>query len=419
MITLSKAFATAFGELKFDQKLGKQLELYRAGLLTRNGNMMEFFGSNLLGTHRIWFKDQYTNDFYDGILNIPYDVMKAEVRKATTINHTYKISGDIMNLTLMYMIHRFMRAPGLSEKQREHAMYDLAMIFFYRCFCIIISDQFDFTADPKVAQQAYANLSMKFLIKKLGTWNRVIDYRSKALINKKDSIHWDALYTFDDDDDIVYAINDSQGRIKGIIKEYYSELVIVSAGGGSIAVKSAVGIDMEGEEALREKTPGPEVYVLYLRSILLDKHTFIRDDLLTVVSNTNSNTSKRSVREVLEYMSVQSMDAKIFKQVDDFISRTMVLCVYYMDNNIEYQRRRDYVYIVKTLKDMFLSTRSADEDLIKVREMGQAIVQAALLPPDPPGTPKSKKRTLSDSLMKSTRTAVILYLCLCAMSGSK
>lgn len=404
MITLLKAFTGSFDHLKLDAKVAKQLYLYRVGLVTRSRDHMEFFGGNLLGTHRIWFKDVYVTEFFEGIFDTPYANVEEHVRKVTTINHTFKISGDVMNLTIMYLIHRFMRAPNLTETQRYNAIHDLAMIFFYRCLCIIISDQFNFTADPKVAQQAYANLSMKFLIKKLGTWNKLIDYRAKAFIDKKDSIHYKNVYAFDQDDEIVYAINDSQGRIKGIVKEYYSELVIVATGGDGVGINRSVVIDMEGDESLREKTPGPEVYVIYLRNTILDKPSFIRDDLLDVVSRSNSNTSKRSVREVLEWMSDKSVDATVFKEVDSFISRTMVLCVYYMDAQIEHKRRRDYVYVMKTLKDLFLSTRSVDPDLLLVREKGQDIVEKAL-------------GKLSDSLMKATRTAVIMYLCLRAMVG--
>ena len=405
MLTLLKALDGVFGQLRLDPKMAKQIYLYRVGIVTRSRDHMEFFGSNLLGTHRIWFKDVYVTEFFEGILDTPFDVVSDNIRKVTTINHTFKISGDVVNLTLMYLIHRFMLAPGLSDSQRQNAIHDLAMIFFYRCLCIIISDQFNFTADPKVAQQAYANLSMKFLIKKLGTWNKLIDYRAKALVDKNDSIHYKNLKAFDDDDEIVYAINDSQGRIKGIVKEYYSELVIVASGGNGVGINRSVATDMEGDEALREKSPGPEVYVLYIRSILMDKPTFVRDDILDIVSRRNSNASKRSVREVLEWMSDQSLNADMFKEIDSFVSKTMVLCVYYMNLQVDYKRRRDYVFVLKSLKDLFLSTRSVDPDLLLVREKGQVIVEKAM----------GKQ---SDSLMKATRTAVIIYLCLRAMVGS-
>lgn len=427
MLTLLQSFHGTFGELKFDHKLAKKLYLYRVGIVTRSRDHMEFFGGNLLGTHRIWFKDAYVTEFYEGILDIPFETVKHDLSKVTTIDHSFKVSADCMNQTLMYMIHRFMHAPGLSDQQKYNAMLDLAMIFYYRCLCIIISDQFNFTADPKVAQQAYANLSMKFLIKKLGTWNKVIDYRARALVDKKESIHWRSLWSYDDDSDIVYAINDSQGRMKGIVKEYYSELVLVAQGGDSVGIAKSLVKDAEGDDSIREKAAGAETYIAYMRSILMDRHTFIRDDMLDVVSRSNTNTSKRSVREVLEWMSDGSTDAKVFSQVDYFMSKTLVLCLHYVDTQIPANRRKDMVYVMKTLKDLFLSTRSVDPDLLEVREKGGDIVERALRERDDNAEPSgiqgkakpSKASKLSDSLLKATRTAVIMYVCLRALTGAK
>lgn len=405
MFTILQCMDGLFRDIKFDKKLAKQIYLYRVGIVTRSRDHMEFFGGNLLGTHTVWFKDAYEDEFFN-IFNLSKDGAEESTRKISTINQTFKISSDTMNLTLMYLIHCFMHATSLTEKQRHDAMVDLAMIFFYRCLCIIISDQFNYKADTRIANQAYANLSMKFLIKKLGTWNKVIDYRAKSLVNKRESIHWRSLFSFDHDDDIVYAINDSQGRIKDIVKGYYSELVSVAEGGGSIAVQKSLGVDMEGDIALREKAPGPEVYHRYLQSIIMDEKTFILNHLVEVAAAINTNTSKRSVREVLEWMSVNSMDAETFKRIDAFVGRTMVLCTFYMDNKMDRLRFDDYVYVVKTLKDLFLSTLSVDPDLLAVRKDGEWLVKQSL-------------GKISDSLMKATRTAVILYLCLLAMSGSK
>ena len=403
MRTLLQCFHQAFGETKIDAKFAKRLELYRIGMVTRNKDLMEFFGGNLLGTHRIWFKDQYLTEFFEKVIDLTFDEIKIEVRQATTINHTFKVSGDIMNLTIMYLIHRCMRSPGLTDKQRYNAIYDLAMVFFYRCLCILISDQFNFTADPKVAQQAYANLSLKFLIKKLGTWNKVIDYQARNLVDHKKSIHWNSLYNFDHDEDIVYAINDSQNRIKSILKEYYSELDLVAKGGESVGISKSLVVDMEGEESLREKQTGSEAYVFYIRNMIMDKYTFIRDDLLDVAASSNTNTSKRSVREVLEWMSTNAMDAKSFSEIDKFVSMVLVLCVYFMDTQMDRKRLDDGVYVAKTLKDLFLATRSADTDLKQVRSDGEVFVKKAL-------------GKVSTSLLNATRTAVIIYICLRALA---
>lgn len=406
MYTLSNCFDATLEHVKIDAALAKKIYIYRGGIIAHHKEHMEFFGGNLLGTHRIYFKDAFYTEFFEGILNVPYDTVRHDLLKVTTINHDFIISSDPMNNTLMYLIHRFMRATHLDEKKRYNAALDLAMIFFYRCFCIIISDQFDFVANPKVANQAYANLSMKFLIKKLGTWNKVVEYRAKALVDKKESIHYRSLYSYDDDQDIVYAINDSQGRIKGIIKEYYSELMSVAEGGGEIGVAKALVKDQEGDNSLREKGKGAEHYIIYVRSILLDKHSFVRDEILEVVSRSNTNTSKRSTRDVLEWMSEASMEAKVFTEVDYFISKCLTLCSHYIETQIPTNRKKDLVFVAKTIKDLFLSTRSTDPDLLEVRDKGAKIIKKVL-------------GKTSDSLIKATRTAVFVYISLLAIAGSR
>lgn len=405
-ITLKQCFEQALPDLKIDAKLARKLYLYRVGIITKSKDTMEFFGGNLLGTHRIWFKDNLYKELYEDVLGADMEVVKTIVRKAETINHTFKISGDITNLLCMYLIHLSLNAKGLSSKQQNAMAYDVAMIFFIRCLCIIISDQFNFVADPKVVQQAYANLSMKFMIKQLGSWNKVMDHRSKLLVNPKTGIHYKALLAFDDDDDIVYSINDSQGAIKSYVKFYYAELINVAQGGGGVGVSKAVGTDLEGDDALMEKEGGAEKYVKYLKDTLVDKHSFLRDDILDVAVSANTNASKRSVRDILEWMTNNYMAPQHFKLIDSFSLKTITLAYHFMGIHIEPTRRRDYVYVVKKLKDVFLSSRNPDPDLKEVRDLGEKVVKLSL-------------GKVSSSLVNASRTAVIMYLIARIFSGAR
>ena len=251
---------------------------------------------------------------------------------------------------------------------------------------------------------AYANLSQKYLIKKLGSWNRVLDYRVKALLDKRESPHKRTFLFFDEDPKIQYAITDSQGRIREMFKGYYSEFMMVNAEGGSISIQKSLTTDAEGDEALREKTHGPENYVFYLREIVTDEQTFIRDDFLQLVSRSNTNTSLRAVKTTLEWISKASTDPKHYKLVDDFLTRSMVMMAYFMQYNIEASRQKDLNYVLANLKNLFLSTRSVDPDLLYLRELGEKIIDHS-------------QGKMSVSLMMATRTAVIMYICLRALVG--
>lgn len=401
-VTILDVLEEIFTGIVFDDKLAKGLYNFRVGYITQNREHMEFFGGNLLGVNIVRFKDSDVNRFYD-MLNMAYPDVYTSIRTITTIDHSFKVASDPMNITLMFMVHKYMTSRSCNDTVRHKAMKDLCLIFFYRCSAALISANFKYPADPKVAQMAYANLSQKYLIKKLGSWSKVMEYRADALLSK-DSPHIKTFKLFTDDIDVLYSISDSQGRIREMFKGYYSEFMLVHEQGGSVAIQKSTTIDAEGEESIREKTTGPENYVFYMRSIIIDQPTFIREDLLGIISRNNSNTSSRAIRATLEWLCLAYSQPKNNKLIDDFITRTIVQAVYFIENNIESKKRRDIDFVLTSLKNLFLSTRSIDPDLIQLRDLGENIIVLA-------------HGKLSSSLMMSTRTAVIMYICLRALVG--
>lgn len=401
-LTVLEAFEELFAGVVFDEKLAKGLYNFRVGYITQNREHMEFFGGNLLGVNVVRFKDSDVNRFCE-MLDLEYVDVHENVRKITTIDHSFKVASDPMNLVFMFMIYKFINSRKCNDAVKHKATKDIALIFFYRCAAALISANFKYPADPKVAQMAYANLSQKYLIKKLGSWNKVMDYRADALL-AKDSPHVKTLKFFNNDIEIQYSISDSQGRIREMFKGYYSEFMLVHEAGGSVAVQKSITVDAEGEESIREKTTGPENFVFYIRNIITDPPTFIREDLLSVVSKNNANTSTRAIRHTLDWLCTAYVEPKYSKLSDDFLTRVIVQAVYFMDNNIEPNKRRDLNYVLTQLKNLFLSTRSIDPDLVHIREVGEEIIDLA-------------NGKLSTSLMMATRTAVIMYVCLRALVG--
>ena len=401
--TLAEAFGLIFEHFEFTDSLSKQLYTYRVNYMTANREHMEFFGGNLLGVNRVFFKDSDVNNFFD-IFSLEFSEVVHGVREVTTIDHSFKVGGDVFNLTIMYLIHRVLTSK-MSNSHKQKAAHDLAMIFFCRCAAILISANFNYAADPKVAQLAYSNLSQKYLIKRLGSWNLVMDYRANALLAKS-SPHWNTIQYFREDPKIQYAIADSQGRIRDMFRGYYSELMLVHEDGAFLTQQSPFIAGEDGEESLREKTTGPETYVFYIRNVISDQATFIKQDLLQIIARNNTNTSVRAVVSTLEWLSAAYTDPKTHKLVDDFISRVLVQMAYFMQNNIEQRSHKDIAHVMSNLKNLFLSTRSVDPDLLKIREIGETIIE------------KSQGK-LSTSLMMATRTAVIMYICLRSIVGKK
>lgn len=405
MITLLEVFDNHFNHVKFDAKLAKSIYSYHVNYMNSNREYLEFFGSNLLGVHVIRFKDSDVSKLFD-ILDIDYFELTTAIKKVKAIDQDRKVSSDTLNITCMYLMHRFMSSPLLSETARYRACYDVAVIFYMRCLAAILSAWVRYPADPKTAQAAYANLSYKFLIKRLGSWHKVIDYRAKDL-SSKSGIHHKTLLELKDDYAVVYAINDSAGRIQDIVKGYYRELVKVNDTGSKIGTTSSTMIDVEGEEVTKEKVGSVETYISYLSSIITDEHSFIKEELISVILKINVNSSTRMVRSVLRWMSHEYNNTKYNKLIDEFISKLIIHTFHVLNDNTKVPNLRDYPTLLVNLKNFYLSTRSTDSDLVRIRELGSNIITS------------SQDTNISDALILSSRTAIMLYIILRMLIGKQ
>lgn len=410
--SLAEVFDRHFEKVKFDMKLMKSVNEFHIYMSTMSPDHIQFFGSNLLGVNTLRFLPRDIRRFYDYILHVDYALLEKDIRKLTTFYQDNSISGDVFNLTLFYMIHRFYNTTHLSEKDRMKAAHDTALIFCYRCVFALTNNYFPIaTADPKIAQAAYANLSNKHLIKKLGTWNKLCDYRATRIVEKttkegQPGLNYARLVMFNDDIEITDIIQDSQNRFRSIFYLYYSEFDKVHKDGSSIAVTSATITDADGDLVLLERTKGPDAMVSYARSLINDGNGFIDNDLITVIADINGNTSVRMIRSTLEWMTTAYHDPKWNASIDKFVADVVVQGLYYLEHNIPLNKRKDLSYILITLKNLFLSTRSTDPQLISIRAQGEKIVMA-------------NNKGISKSLMMATRSAILLYVILRVFTGSK
>lgn len=403
IVTLKEVFDKHFVKVKFDNRLAKELYKFQIGYVNANTEHIEFFGGNLLGVQVVRFKDSDLNRFFNDVLNVDYLVLSKDLESVSAVNQDFKISSDVFNLTCMYLIYKFLTSNLLDEKMKYRGAYDVSVIFFYRCLAALISYNFKYPADPKIAQKAYANLNQKYLIKKLGTWFKVVDYRATELLSK-DSIHLGNFKKFNDDYATIYAINDSQGRIRDLIKNYYAEFKRVHTDGEGIGTTSGTYMDVDGEETIKEKTKSVETYVNYIRNTIIDKRSFVNDSLVSVISNINKNTSFRMIKSTLLWMS-DEYNSKHHDTIDNFISVDIVYCFYLIHDNNLTKYLRDYPRLLIELKNLLLSSRSTDADLEVLRDLGSKIIK------------ESSTTKVSNSLLLSTRTSIILYVFLRSLSS--
>ena len=397
MTTLKEVFDDLTKEVTFDKGLLSRLYKYHTTFLNQSSEYLSFFASNLIGVHVVRFRVVDIQRFYHDVLGLDMTHVRREVLKVTTINHSYHITSDDMNLMLMYIIHRISTSMKLSESDRTRGVYDAALIFFYRCLVIRQSDYFHFPADKHIAQAAYAELSNKFLIKQLGNWKAVMDYRAKDLINPE-GLHLKNLIVFEDDDLVTYAISDSENRVRELYKSYCKVFHQVYSSGDRISSTSATITDVEGVEKIRERVREVEQAIALIQNTLHDAKSFIKPELLKVIIEINTNTSQRMLMQVLSWLSENYMGRQWHAKIDEFV-RLIVIHSYHLVAEMGEAEINDLPSVLVTLKNLYLSTRSADPELLKIRKLGEQLV-------------KESAGKVNPSLEMATRTSVILYITL-------
>lgn len=395
VVTLADVFDPMFKDVKFDTKYAAKLYRWQIQFLNKSQEYMAFFGSNLIGVHVVQWRTSDSVNFTQELTEVEFPYLESEVKRVTTVDHDYVIQFDPLNLLFMYIAHRCLTSPYLSKTDRTRAAYDAILVFFYRALVLRQSEWFHFPADPKIAQAAYGELSKKFLIKKLGSWKALMEYRAKEMLNPSLG-HYQDIVDFKDDVRIGYAIGDGENRIREMYKIYYGVLDNMVKRGEKIQTSSSTFIDPDGVETLKDKVKHTEQAVNTLRQMIIDAPSFLNYELASIVLDINQNTSQRMLIGTLTWLSDNYNKPTHHAKIDEYITLITVHS-YHLLRESKHINSRDYATVLIDLKNLYLSTRSTDKDLLRIRVLGDQLIKAA-------------NGSINKSLAMATRTATILYI---------
>lgn len=396
-LLLKDVFNAHLPNLVVDAKFFETIRRFRLEFMHKNQDHMEFFGGNLLGSHIVRFSDKDFDVFFNDILQVDKDVLEAALHSADAINPKWKISSDVFNITLTYLIHRALTSK-LPTKQQQALAIELATLFNYRCIAALTAWYFKYPIDKRLAEMTYSVLTQRYLIKRLGSWQQVLEYRALKMVEPS-SIHHKNLIAYQNDVKIIYFMNDSQGRIKDMIKNIYAEFIRVHRSGERISTQSGLTLDSEGFEIIRDKQGGVEQYIEYLLQLLPDVHAFVKEELIDIVQKTLPTASRTSFRRTLEWCSKECL-SQDYMAIEQFIKLTMTYGFQYLiENQYLLKNQQDLVGLLSKLRNVFISSRAQDTDLIEIRRLGDTIVRKAV-------------GRLNQQATSSIRLSLTLYLAL-------
>ena len=399
---VKSVFAEATNHLTIDKTLLKRIRSYAIYFVNKNPDHIAFFGGNLLGVQVIRFKVEDKDKWFDDILDVDEYFLRDELHSLDKINPEFKVSSDAFYLSCAALANSIYNSPVLSAAEKEAGMIDVFMIMQYKMITSIMYNFFPYPADPGVAAATYAALSMKFSLKVYGTWNKLLEARAKDII-AHNSIHYNTITKMDDDEAVIYLLSDIQTRLRNIVKVMRGVFETIRQTKGKFVVTNAIGLDMEGNSFVKDKARSYSMYRRYLHEMIADKSSFIKLELVEIIGKAIHTMPEKMLMDTLEYM-VEHYRYRGEHIIEEIIDDTLLHTFDYISSNKNLNiHPNDLAGMISKLKAVFMSSRSTDPMLLKIRKNLESVVSKSI-------------RSKNPSIIASVRTGVMLYLILRAFT---
>lgn len=395
---IKKVFDTHCSDLKVDSALAKEIIKFDVQFLTKNSDHVNFFGSGLLGVHPIRWTDDERNRWMDDILQVDEIALKMDIHALPTIDTNHKVATDIVNLSFVYMLYRLSSESNIPGPLKTDAMRSVIAIMHYKFLTSLMVRNFQYPADEAVAKATFDSLSLKFDIKRLGSWTALIRNRAEEY-TKPSALHYHTFKHMRDDLAVQYMISDVQTRIREVVKAQVVVFYRVRETNGKIVSTSSLLATDEGF-TVRDVRRTKSIYHSYLNTVITEPRDFIRRELLDVVMALNPSANPDTTVNALKYLSL-NYSVKQKQYIKVLVEELLI----YTFNFVKSKSipTNDLKTIAIRLRAMFTGSRINDKTILDLRDKTDKIVYDSL--PKRTGVPISPERT-----------AVMLYIVLRALT---
>lgn len=395
---MRKVFDSLLGHLVPDHKLAKAIRSFCMAFVTKNDDHIQFFGSPLLGVYPVRFTDDDRLAWYDDILDCDEIFLTSQLHNCSTVNPEHIVASDPMNESIIYLLNLFHHSTRLNPKEIESVKVDLIRVMHFKFISSIMAKYFKYNASKEVALATYASLSKKYDIKVFGSWGALIAARAESIVSAQ-GLHFNTYVRYDNDKAIQYMVADIQCRIREVIKAMTAEFYAVRDRDGKISSASAT-MELDGARAIKDKANAFLTFRRYLSTTLNDPNSFVKDELVHVVSVAMSNVPEHHVKESLYYLCDHHDDPRQ-KYLNELCDEVLLHAFDYIQTKGILVN--DLKLIVSKLKAIYTASRSSNDTVLKMRELAWELADASV---------HSKDRQVKIGV----RTAVMLYILLRTLS---
>lgn len=399
--TALDAFKEAAGNVVGDIKLAKAIISYFNDIKTRNDDHIHFFGGNLLGTQRIKFLDSDRNRWFDEVIMVDEDYLRECAHSVPSIRADWNVTGDIFNLSCIWVVHKLLSSPRASDKLIHEAAVITFVILQFKFITSIYSNYFQRLVDEEAAQATYDSLTLKFALKQLGSWEAMLRDRAEDFASKH-GLHYKRLVDFSPDVGILYVISDLQTRTRSRIKDMYAVLDMVRSNNMRVRYTSAQ-VEVDGDKIIRDQVNAYNSARYYLFDVAGNEASFIKRDLVNVILDLMTTVSEQAFIDLLRIIATTPTGKKR-EEIEWMMETTLMhgfdfIC----HNQIKFN---DAANILIRLKAIYMSSKSTDPILLEMRSRIEKFV-------------KKNSHLRSSAALAAARTSLMLYFMLRALASNQ
>lgn len=386
-----------FASIRIDANLAKRIIAFLDSFRTKNEEHIHFFGSNSFGRYKVVFGQSDRMEFILDVLDLEETDVRDDIlqlfREKVHLKEEWKKYTDVMNLSCIYLIHRFHNS-SVAADLKEEAMINLAMILNIKFLTSFMNAVVLYNTSEETSEKIYDSLSYKYALKKTGTWYNLLLKRSEDMIAPQ-SIHYPTIKSFEPDDKVLYFISDPQTRIKDLVKNLYDQMIMVKDD-ELRRLKSSMMVEMEDGVTVRDVSGQYETYNNYIHNVLTDKNAFVKPEVAEVViglmgGDIPPNILSDAIIKFYEY----------HNKKDKSCQRLLELILLHAFDKIqqdkEIQKKASNIAeLLVYMKSLYVAARSKD-DVNEMREIGDKFI-------------KKRVKSNNKTIIASTRTGLMLYI---------
>lgn len=389
--TILATFEKHLGGLQLNPAFVKSLRDYTNQFITKNDSHVKFFGGHFLGVYPVRWTEEEREVWFDDILHVDDVALEDDLHSLEAINTDWIVSSDTFNLSAMYLLHAI-HVSKLTTTQKAVAKVDVLLNLHFKLLTSLLARRFRFASDYETEMAAFAELTKRYSLKQYGSWMALLRARCEDIIGPR-GIHRKTIENFRDDRAIIDMINDIQSRLRDIVNRLTSALYTALESNAKITSVSNV-MTVDGAAIVKDQTRELAKYKRYIHTVISDKRSFVRPELISVVADVMHTLSTPRFVVTLEHMS-DCYGTKVLPFLPKFLDEVLIHAFEYISSNKI--RTNDLMTIIAKLRAIYMASRTSNPALLEIREMATAIVNS-----------HGKER--SPALAASERTAVILYV---------